>query len=54
VGGPLHALAALLLERSSSTHCRGGWVGPRAGMNEYEEEKICCPHQGSSPGPSSL
>jgi hypothetical protein len=28
-----HALAALPLEKRSDTHCTGGWVGPRAGLD---------------------
>jgi hypothetical protein len=33
-----------------STHCTGGWVGPRAGLNVCEKS---FPHQDSIPGPSS-
>ena len=29
VGGPRHVLATLPLGRRPSTHCTGGWVGPR-------------------------
>jgi hypothetical protein len=27
-------------ERSPGTHWRGGWVGPRAGMDDVEKRKI--------------
>jgi hypothetical protein len=32
------------------THCTGGWVGPRAGLDVCETSR---PHLNSSPGPSS-
>ena len=32
VGGQLHALAALLPGKRPGIHCKGGWVGPRAGL----------------------
>jgi hypothetical protein len=32
------------------THCTGGWVGPRAGLDVWEKSS---PHQDSIPGPSS-
>jgi hypothetical protein len=32
------------------THCTGGWVGPRAGLEAYEKS---LPHRDSIPGPSS-
>jgi len=35
-----HALAALPLGKSNSNNCMGGWVGPRAGLDRCEEEKI--------------
>jgi hypothetical protein len=34
VGGQCHALAALPQGKRPGTHCIGGWVGPRAGV-EY-------------------
>jgi hypothetical protein len=34
VGGQRHAPAALTPGKRPGTHCIGGWVGPRAGMNE--------------------
>jgi hypothetical protein len=39
----------LPLERPG-THCTGGWVGPRAGLDRCGKS---CPHQNSIPGPSS-
>jgi hypothetical protein len=36
-------------ERTSGTHCTGGWVGPRAGMDAEARGKILC--RGSNPGP---
>jgi hypothetical protein len=33
VGGQLHAPAALPPGMRPGTHCTGGWVGPRAGLN---------------------
>ena len=33
VGGLRHAPAALLPRKRPSTHCVGGWVGPRAGLD---------------------
>jgi hypothetical protein len=32
VGGQHHAPAALLPGKRPDTHCIGGWVGPRAGL----------------------
>jgi hypothetical protein len=32
------------------THCRGGWVGPRAGLDVCEKSR---PLRDSIPGPSS-
>jgi hypothetical protein len=34
----------------SGTHCTGGWVGPRSGLEVCEKSH---PHQYSIPGPSS-
>jgi hypothetical protein len=36
-------------ERTPSTHCTGGWVGPRAGLDKETVGKILCPCQGSNP-----
>ena len=33
VAGQRHALAALLPGKRPGTHCIGGWVGPRAGLD---------------------
>jgi hypothetical protein len=33
VGGELHALATLPPGNRPVTHCIGGWVGPRAGLD---------------------
>jgi len=32
------------------THCTGGWVGPRGGLDQFEK---CRQHQDSIPGPSN-
>jgi hypothetical protein len=36
-------------ERTPGTHCTGGWVGPRAGMDTEARGKILCPCRGSNP-----
>jgi hypothetical protein len=36
VGGQLHAPTALLSGKRPGTHCIGGWVGPRAGLDATE------------------
>jgi hypothetical protein len=33
VGGQRHALADVPPRKSRGTHCIGGWVGPRAGLD---------------------
>ena len=33
MGGQRHAPAALSLGKRPGTHCTGGWVGPRAGLD---------------------
>jgi hypothetical protein len=44
VNGHLHAPAALCSgERTPGTHCTGGWVGPRAGLDTEVRGKILCP-----------
>jgi hypothetical protein len=45
-----HAPAALPQRKRSGTHCIGGWVGPRAGMDRCGKRR---PHRDSIPGPSS-
>jgi hypothetical protein len=49
VGGQRHAPAALPQERPG-THCTGGWLGPRAGLDGCGKSR---PHRDSLPGPSS-
>jgi hypothetical protein len=36
-------------ERTPGTHCTGGWVGPRAGLDADARGKILCPCRGSNP-----
>jgi hypothetical protein len=48
--GQHHTPPALFRERPG-THCTGGWVGPRAGLDVCEKSR---PHMNSIPGPSSL
>jgi hypothetical protein len=36
-------------ERTTGTHCTGGWVGPRAGLDTEAAGKILCPRRGSNP-----
>jgi hypothetical protein len=36
-------------ERTPGTHCTGGWVGRRAGLDTEVREKILCPFRGSNP-----
>ena len=42
VRGQRHALAAIYTRERPGTHCTGGWVGPRAGLDrcgkKYSEE----------------
>jgi hypothetical protein len=35
-------------ERTPGTHCTGGWVGPRAGLDTQARGKILCPCRGSN------
>lgn len=35
----LHASATLPLERGPSTHCIGGWLGPRTSLDVFVEDK---------------
>jgi hypothetical protein len=45
-----HAPAALTpREKTPGTHCTGGWVGPRAGLNAEARRKILCSCRGSNP-----
>jgi len=52
VGVQRHAQAALYPLERPGTHCTGGWVVPRAGLDEW---KIFRPHRDFffDPGPSS-
>jgi hypothetical protein len=36
-------------ERTPGTHCTGGWVGPRAGLDTEDRGKSLCPRRGSNP-----
>jgi hypothetical protein len=36
-------------EWTPGTHCTGGWVGPRAGLDTEDRGKIFCPRRGSNP-----
>jgi hypothetical protein len=35
VGGQRHAIAALTTAKGLNTHCTGGWVGLRAGLDRW-------------------
>jgi hypothetical protein len=35
-------------ERTPGTHCTGGWVDPRAGLDTEARGKILCPRRGSN------
>jgi len=50
VRGQRHAPAALYPWERPGTHCTGGWVGPRAGLDRCDKSR---PHRDSIPGPSS-
>ena len=43
VGGQRSVQAVLLPGKSPSTHCRGGWLGHRAGLEGHGEKKIFAP-----------
>jgi hypothetical protein len=50
VSGQRHAPAALYpQERTPGTHCTGGWVGPRAGLDTDVKGKILSPLAGIEP-----
>jgi hypothetical protein len=51
VSGQRHAPAALFTpgERTPGTHCTGGWVDPRAGLDTEAKGKILCPRRESNP-----
>ena len=50
VRGQRHAPAALYPREKPGTHCTGGWVGPRAGLDRCGKSRF---HRDSIPGPSS-
>jgi hypothetical protein len=51
VGGQRHAHAALYPgERTTGTHCTGGWLGLKAGLDTEATEKILCLCRGLKPG----
>jgi hypothetical protein len=50
VSGQQHAPAILYPRERPGTHCTGGWVGPRVGLNRCRKSR---PHLDSIPGPSS-
>jgi hypothetical protein len=50
VGGEDHTPAALAPGERGGTHCEGGWMGPRAGLDGCGKFH---PHRDSIPGPSS-
>jgi hypothetical protein len=55
VSGQRHASTALCPgERTPSTHCTGGWVGLRAGLDTEVRGKILFPCQGSNPDRSDV
>ena len=43
MGGQRHVLATLSLEKRAGTHCTGGWVGHRAGLDVLENRKSLAP-----------
>jgi hypothetical protein len=50
VSGQRHAPAALYPRGNDppGTHCTGGWVGIRAGLDKEDRGKILCPCRGSN------
>ena len=40
VSGQQHAPAALYPRERPGTHCTGGWVGPRAGLDGYGKFRL--------------
>jgi hypothetical protein len=44
VSGQIHVPAALLAEDTASgTHCIGGWVSLRTGVDDVKYRRVCCP-----------
>ena len=52
VGRQRHTPAALLPGISSGNFSKGGWVGPRAILDVYEDGKMSCPNHGLNLGVS--
>ena len=50
VRGQRHTPAALYPWERTGTHCTGGWVGPRVGLDRCGKSR---PHRDSIPGPPS-
>jgi hypothetical protein len=51
ISGQLHAPAALYpRERTYDTHCTGGWLGPRAGLDTEARGKILFLRRGVNSG----
>jgi len=50
VDGQRHAPAALPPGKKAGTHCTGGWVGPRDGLDGCGKSR---PRRDSIPGPST-
>ena len=40
MGGQRHAPAAFIPEERLGTHCTGGWVGPRPGMDRCGKSRL--------------
>jgi hypothetical protein len=51
--GPHHVPTASLPTKKPDTHCIGGSVGPRAGLEVLEKRGISYPYWGASFGPSN-
>ena len=49
VSGQLHAPAALSPGKEAGMHSIAGWMGPRAGMDSFGEEKMLLPLPGFEP-----
>jgi hypothetical protein len=50
VSGQHYAPAALYPRgKDPGTHCTGGWVGPRDGLDTEARGKILCPRRESNP-----
>jgi len=49
MSGQFHAPTALTLTKNPGTQQIGGWVGPRASLIHFKEEKILLPLPGCKP-----